>query len=77
MSSGVLPFSYDGYEWTCARGIECQSQLQKDDLLMLMNLGVEYGVRLSPFSELIENEVFLRIHRDYEADMQDYEEQVQ
>lgn len=53
MSSGVMPFSYDGYEWACARAIECQPELQKDDLLMLMSLGVDYGVRLLPFSELL------------------------
>lgn len=55
MSSGVIPFSYDTYLWACGKAIESQPQLYKQDLMMLMNLGVEYGVRLSPFSELIEN----------------------
>ena len=32
---------------------------------MLMKLGVKYQIRPEPFVTHIENELFLRIHRDY------------
>ena len=72
MSKGIVPFSYDSYQWTCARAIESQPQLSKDDIIMLIKLGIDYDIRLTPFSDTIENELFLRIHRDYEYDMIEY-----
>jgi hypothetical protein len=49
----------------CTKAVEGQAQLGKEDLMMLMQLGTEYRVRLTPYCVNIENEVFLRIHRDY------------
>jgi hypothetical protein len=46
MSKEVLPFSYDNYESICAKAVECQHELTKEDILMLIELGVKYRVRL-------------------------------
>lgn len=55
MEVGVLPFRYNHYEWVFSKAMECQASLVKEELLMLMSLGVKYRVRLSPMSEIIEN----------------------
>ena len=53
MAKEVLPFSYDGYEWICIKAVHSQAQLSKDDILMMISLGVKYQVRLQPFCKNI------------------------
>lgn len=42
--------------------------------MLVMRLGRKYRITLEPIQQHIENELFLRIHRDYEPELQQYDE---
>jgi hypothetical protein len=65
MHSEVTPFSYDLYQWTCSRLVLQQERLHKDEILLMLRLGVQYKVRIESFLTHMENELYLRVHRDY------------
>ncbi len=73
MEAGITPFDYDYYQWGCARAIDQQQRLEKEEITMMLRLACRYRITLEPFQQHIENELFLRIHKDYEVDIQQYD----
>lgn len=76
MYNNITPFSYDLYQWTCSRLVLQQERLNKDEILLMLRLGVQYKVRIESFLLHMENELYLRVHRDYEGDIEDYDRRV-
>lgn len=77
MARGVIPFSYDFFQWGCGRLIEQQPDLHKEEIFLMMRLGNTHQVRLPYFLKHMENELYLRVHRDYHAFIADYDQQLQ
>jgi hypothetical protein len=40
-------------------------------------MGLEYKIRIEPFLEHMENELHLRIHRDYHEYLEEYDQKIQ
>jgi hypothetical protein len=76
MEGGITAFDYDFYQWSCRRVVEQQQRLTKDDIATMMRLAARHRIVVEPFQKHIENELFLRIHRDYEGDLQLYDENI-
>jgi hypothetical protein len=74
MEAGITPFDYDFYQWSCWRVVEQQQRLSKEEIMMMMRLGNKYSIVLEPFQLHIHNEIFLRIHRDYQNDLHLYDQ---
>ena len=53
MRGGLVPFSYDFYRWSCARAIEEQETLSKEELFLLVRMGVEYRISWDNFQKHI------------------------
>lgn len=53
--------------------VEQQQDLRKDDIFLMLRLGNKYKITIAPFHLHMENELFLRIHRDYELQIRNYD----
>lgn len=69
MEHNILPFNYDLYSWSCLRLIEQQKDISKDHIFMILRLSIQYKIRMEYFHKHIENEIFLRLYKDYKKEM--------
>ena len=74
MQHEITPFNYDFYQWSCHHLIHHQHALTKEEIMVMLRLACKYKVRIELFHQHMENELFLRIHRDYDYEIQEEDE---